>query len=140
MPGIIERQQRSNNMSRIRSKDTKPEMIVRKFLFSKGFRFRLHDSRLPGKPDVVLPKYKVAIQIQGCFWHAHSGCRLNRAPKSRPEYWGPKIAGNVKRDQISIAQLRALGWRVIEVWECSLSAANRDDTLISLCNELRGYC
>jgi len=138
MSNTTEQQRRSQNMSRIRSKDTKPEMIVRKFLFGQGFRFRLHDSRLPGKPDLVLPKYKAVIQIQGCFWHAHRGCKLNRPPKSRIEYWGPKIEGNVKRDRRNADLLLTLGWRVIEVWECSLSAANRAETLSSLCSSLRG--
>lgn len=107
-------------MSKIRSKNTLPEMIVRKYLHSKGFRYRLHDKKLPGKPDIVLPKYKTAIFIQGCFWHGHEGCKYHRIPKSNTEYWSGKICRNVSRDQLNQKALRESGWNVILVWECEL--------------------
>nr|WP_255570087.1 very short patch repair endonuclease [Cohnella sp. CFH 77786] len=118
-------------MSKIRSKNTVPEMIVRKYLHSKGFRYKLHGKKLPGKPDVVLPKYKTAIFIQGCFWHAHEGCKYYRTPKSNTEYWSQKICKNVSRDQRNQQELRDNGWSVIVVWECELK---RDAT--ARCEEL----
>ena len=112
--------QRSHIMAKIRKTDTKPELIVRQFLFKCGFRYRLHAKKLPENPDIVLSKYKTAIFVNGCFWHAHEGCKLNRMPKSRQEYWVPKINGNVKRDIVNHKQLDDLGWRVLVVWECEL--------------------
>lgn len=107
-------------MSKIRSKNTVPEMTVRKYLYSRGFRYRLHDKKLPGKPDVVLPKYKTAIFVQGCFWHAHEGCKYHRIPKSNTDYWLKKIGNNISRDQLNQQTLRNLGWKVVVVWECEL--------------------
>ncbi len=98
MTDVHDKATRSYNMSRVRGKDTKPEMLVRKFLFSKGFRYRLHDKKLPGKPDIVLPKYKTVIFINGCFWHGHEGCRYFVVPKTRTEWWMGKITGTQKRD------------------------------------------
>jgi DNA mismatch endonuclease (patch repair protein) len=116
-------------MSRIRSKDTKPEMIVRKFLFSKGFRYRLHDKNLPGRPDVVLPKYKTVIFIHGCFWHGHEGCRYFVVPKTRTEWWLNKINTNHSKDLAAEDKLRSLGWRIIIVWECELKPGCRETVL-----------
>ena len=107
-------------MSRIRGKDTKPELLVRKGLHARGFRFRLQDRNLPGRPDIVLTKYGVAIMVNGCFWHGHGGCRYAIKPKSNIEFWETKIARNKHRDEVTAAHLEALGWTVIVVWECEL--------------------
>ena len=112
--------QRSYNMSRIRGKNTKPEEIIRKYLFSMGFRYRKNDARLPGKPDIVLPKYKTVIFVNGCFWHGHEGCKHFRLPKSNVEFWKEKIERNIARDVRNETELKALGWRVIRVWECEI--------------------
>ena len=112
--------QRSYNMSRIRGKNTKPEILVRKSLHARGFRFRLHNKKLPGSPDMVLPKYGVAIMVNGCFWHGHKGCRYATKPKTNVEFWETKIARNRHRDEVTNAHLEALGWHVITVWECEL--------------------
>ena len=116
-------------MSRIRSTNSKPEDIVRKYLFSKGLRYRKNVKTLPGKPDVVLTKYKTVIFVNGCFWHGHQGCRYFVMPKSNTEYWNKKIAGNVERDRNVIVQLEELGWNVITVWECQLKKDKRENTL-----------
>ncbi|WP_345270558.1 very short patch repair endonuclease [Nibrella viscosa] len=129
-------EQRSYNMSRIRSKDTNPEIVVRKFLFSMGFRYRLHDSKLPGKPDIILPKYKTAIFVHGCFWHNHEGCKRANLPKSNLDYWIPKIERNKKRDVENQAKLAALGWHIIVIYECQLKAKVLSDTLNKVVNEL----
>jgi DNA mismatch endonuclease (patch repair protein) len=123
---------RSYNMSRVRSKNTKPELVVRKFLHGQGFRYRLHVSSLPGKPDMVLPKYKTVIFIHGCFWHGHKGCRYFVIPKTRTEWWLQKIKGNQKNDQLSTIQLQVLGWKVISVWECELKKGMKEETLHNL--------
>ena len=107
-------------MSSIRGKNTKPEILVRKGLHVRGFRFRLQDRRLPGRPDIVLPKYGVAILVNGCFWHGHKGCRYATMPKSNVEFGDAKIARNRHRDEVTTAHLEALGWTVITVWECEL--------------------
>ncbi len=112
--------QRRENMSRIRSKDTGPEKTVRRVLFRMGCRFRLNRKDLPGKPDIVMPKYRLAIFIQGCFWHQHPGCSRAVLPKSRQEYWHQKLARNVERDIANREELLKNGWRVLWVWECSL--------------------
>lgn len=116
-------------MSMIRSKDTKPEIIVRKYLFAKGFRYRLHDKRLPGKPDIVFPKYKTVIFVHGCFWHGHQGCKYFTIPKTRRQWWINKINRNKELDSINASTLKALGWRVIIVFECKLKPGRRDKTL-----------
>lgn len=123
------KQVRSYNMSQIRSTDSKPETMVRKYLFSKGLRYRKNVKDLPGKPDVVLPKYKTAVFINGCFWHGHNGCKYFVMPKSNTEYWSSKIAKNTKRDSGNYIKLRDMGWNVIVVWECELKKAYRDNTL-----------
>ena len=113
-------EKRSWNMSRIKGKDTKIEVEVRKYLFSKGYRFRKNDKRYPGKPDIVLPKYHVAIFVHGCFWHRHEGCKDATTPKTRTEFWLEKFDKNVKNDQIKQEKLRELGWKVIVIWECEI--------------------
>lgn len=111
---------RSYNMSRIRGKDTKPEIAVRKYLFSLGFRYRKNVKKMPGSPDIVLPKYKTCIFVNGCFWHKHDGCRYFVWPKSNIEFWHNKIEGNVKRDQNNYTLLEDEGWNVIVIWECEV--------------------
>lgn len=130
--------QRKYCMSRIRGKNTKPEILVRKGLHARGFRFRLHNKKLPGSPDIVLPKYSVAIMVNGCFWHGHKGCRFATRPKSNVEFWETKIARNKHRDEVTIAHLEALGWHVITVWECELRAGSQlEDRLDALAGEIR---
>jgi DNA mismatch endonuclease (patch repair protein) len=129
MADVHDPKTRSYNMSRIKGKDTRPEMIVRKFLFSKGFRYRLHDKKLPGKPDIVLPKYKTAIFINGCFWHGHEGCKYFVLPKTRAEWWLNKIIGNISNDNRNIDALKAEGWNVIIVWECELKQRKSEFSL-----------
>ena len=120
MTDKISRAERSRNMSRIKNKDTKPEMIVRKYLFAQGFRYRLHDKKLMGKPDLVLPKYRAVIFIHGCFWHRHKDCPLAYTPKSREEFWSKKFESNVKRDKLVMETLHHEGWRILTIWECAL--------------------
>ncbi len=130
-------EQRSYNMSQIRSRNTKPEELVRKYLFSQGFRYRKNDSRLPGKPDIVLPKYRTVIFVNGCFWHGHEGCRYFVWPKNNAEFWIDKITGNIQRDKRNHHLLAEQGWRVIEVWECELKKNTFQKTLVSLVNDIR---
>ena len=120
---------RSYNMSRIRSKNTKPEEIVRKHLFLQGFRYRKNDSRLPGKPDIVLPKYKTVIFVNGCFWHGHTGCRYFVWPKSNVDFWRSKIGGNIERDSTNYTRLTDMGWRILVIWECELKKSCINETL-----------
>ena len=120
---------RSYNMSRIRSKNTKPEEMVRKYLFSQGFRYRKNDIRLPGKPDIVLTKYKTVIFVNGCFWHKHEGCRYFVWPKTNEDFWRTKINANVFRDQENMKLLSELGWNVIVIWECELRKELFDSTM-----------
>lgn len=128
---------RSQVMSHIRGKNTKPEILVRKELHARGFRFRLHNKKLPGSPDVVLPKYGVAIMVNGCFWHGHKGCRYATKPKSNVEFWEAKIARNRHRDEVTEAHLHALGWHVITIWECELrGAASATSRLDALAEEI----
>lgn len=131
-------EQRSYNMSRIRSKNTKPEELVRKFLFSQGFRYRKNDARLLGKPDIVLPKYKTVIFVNGCFWHGHEGCRYFVWPKNNAEFWKEKITGNIQRDKHNHQLLANQGWRVIEIWECQLKRSVVDNTLQNLVLQIIG--
>jgi DNA mismatch endonuclease (patch repair protein) len=129
---------RSYNMSRIRGKDTKPEEIARKYLFAKGLRYRKNDKRLPGKPDIVLPKYKTVIFVHGCFWHSHKNCPDFVRPKSNQDYWLPKLERNRLRDSEHIVALESDGWYVIVVWECELKKAVRDENLRRLYKEITG--
>jgi len=119
-------------MSRIKGKDTKPEMLVRKFLFAQGFRYRLHVKTLPGKPDIVLPKYKTVIFIHGCFFHGHEGCRYFKVPATRTQWWLDKINGNRNRDIEAEKKLTELGWKVITVWECELKPTKGNKMLMLL--------
>ncbi|MGA3010218.1 MAG: DNA mismatch endonuclease Vsr [Terracidiphilus sp.] len=116
---------RSANMRAIRSKGTKPEMFVRRFVHGLGFRYRLHAPDLPGKPDLVFPKLRKVIFVHGCFWHMHKACREGRIPNSRREYWEPKLLGNVERGRKHLASLRKLGWKVLVVWECEIENSER---------------
>ena len=125
------------NMSHIRSKNTKPEEMVRKYLFAQGFRYRKNVKALPGCPDIVLPKYKTVIFVNGCFWHKHD-CPRFVWPASNEEYWRAKILGNVGRDKRNYISLGALGWHVIVVWECELKKAVIDERLKKLCREIGG--
>ena len=122
---------RSMNMSHIRSTNTRPEEIVRKYLFSKGLRYRKNVRSLPGKPDIVLKKYNTIIFVNGCFWHKHN-CGRFVMPSSNTEYWSKKINGNVERDKTNAEQLAELGWRIITVWECQLKKKNREEILSRL--------
>ncbi|KIO76148.1 endonuclease [Pedobacter lusitanus] len=137
MADVHSKEIRSHNMSKIKSKDTKPELLVRKFLFKNGFRYRLHLKVLPGKPDIVLPKYRTVIFINGCFWHGHEGCKYYVIPKTRTEWWSDKINSNVKKDIKSVLQLKELGWRVIIIWECELKRSKVEHLLNSLVTELK---
>lgn len=129
-------EQRSYNMSRIRSKNTKPEEIVRKYLFSQGFRYRKNDARLPGKPDIVLPKYKTVIFVNGCFWHAHESCKYFVWPKNNADFWKKKIEGNIQRDNCNYRLLAQQGWKIIVVWECELKKKVVEQTLVKLAEDI----
>ena len=120
MADRISEQRRSWNMSRIRGKDTAPELQLRSLLHRAGYRFRLHYPTLPGRPDIVLPKYQTAVFVHGCYWHRHPGCPLAATPKTRTRFWQAKFDDTVRRDQRKAAELTQLGWRVITVWECEL--------------------
>lgn len=125
-------EQRHRCMAAIRSKDTKPEILVRKYLFARGFRYRLNDPRLPGHPDLVLRKYRTVIFVNGCFWHGHEGCRFFRLPQTRTDYWRAKITRNKKRDAEEQRELALMGWHCVTVWECQLKPAVREQTLEGL--------
>lgn len=129
--------ERSENMSRIRSTNTKPEEIVRKYLFSHGFRYRKNDKRYPGKPDIALSKYRTIIFVNGCFWHMH-GCSRSRLPRSNQDYWKPKIERNIQRDADNKQKLELDGWKVIVVWECELKKRIAEERLSRLCEEING--
>ena len=124
-------------MSHIKSKNTKPEVLVRRFLFAHGFRFRLHRKDLPGKPDIVLPKFKTAIFVNGCFWHGHAGCKYASIPETNRDFWIAKISGNVERDIATFAKLESMGWKVIVIWQCQLKPKTRDLTLKNLIIDLQ---
>jgi DNA mismatch endonuclease (patch repair protein) len=136
MADVHDQKTRSFNMSRIKGKNTMPEMVVRRFLFANGFRYRLHDKRLPGKPDIVLPKYKTVIFINGCFWHGHEGCRYFVIPKTRTEFWLNKINTTRAGSLQNFATLESLGWKVIEIWECELKKEKTEGTLNNLISRL----
>ena len=138
MSDTLSQTQRSYNMSRIRGKNTKPEILVRKGLHARGFRFRLHNKKLPGSPDIILPKCGVAIMVNGCFWHGHKGCRYATKPKSNVEFWETKIARNRHRDEVTTAHLEALGWTVMTIWECELrNSSQLDERLNALAEDIR---
>lgn len=137
MADIKDKASRSRNMAAIRSKNTKPEEIVRKFLFSRGFRYRKNDNRLPGKPDIVLPKYKTVVFINGCFWHGHKGCKYYVIPKTNTEFWANKIQNNKSRDILIRSELEEQNWKVITVWECELKRNRGLERLERLCDEIK---
>ena len=132
MTDVHSKETRSYNMSRIKGKDTKPEVLVRKYLFSKGLRFRKNDKRYPGHPDIVLPKYKTIVFVHGCFWHFHENCRYAVMPSSNVDFWEKKLKGNLLRDERNKKALTEMGWNVIVVWECQLKKDKQDQTLENL--------
>ena len=132
-------EQRSRCMAAVKGKDTKPEMIVRKYLFSKGLRYRLHNQKFPGSPDIVLKKYKTVIFIDGCFWHGHDGCKYFKMPKSNEFFWEQKIRRNKARDIVNDYVLQTEGWRVIRIWECEIKkVVGREERLKSLYHQIFG--
>ena len=136
---IISEERRSWNMSRIKGKDTKPELVVRSILHKMGYRFRLHKKELPGKPDIVLPKYKAVIFVHGCFWHRHKGCKYAYNPKSRVSFWKNKFAETVKRDKQHLKQLKENGWEVFIVWECETKDMDKLKKIINkISQEING--
>ena len=136
MVDVHDKKTRSYNMSRIRGKDTKPEMLVRKFLHAQGFRYRLHDKKLPGKPDIVLSKYKTVIFIHGCFWHGHDNCKYFVTPKTRTDWWLGKIFTNRANDTRAVKALRKERWKIITFWECDLKPTKLKRSLSSLLRKL----
>ena len=139
MADVMTPEQRSRCMAAIKGKDTKPEMIVRKYLFSRGLRYRVNNHKLPGSPDIVLKKYKTVVFIDGCFWHGHEGCKYYRLPKTNVDFWRHKIAMNIARDYANGVDLRLAGWKVIRVWKCAIKTkAKREETLKSLYQEIVG--
>lgn len=137
MSDTMTAQQRHDCMSHIRAKNTRPEVAVRRYLHAEGFRFRIHVKKLPGCPDVVLAKYRTCIFVNGCFWHAHRGCRYATRPTSNAEFWQTKLRNNIRRDELTAQALEAMGWKVIAVWECELKKDRRDTTLPSLADHIR---
>lgn len=131
MTDVVDKETRSRMMSGIRARNTKPEILVRRLLHAGGVRFRLHVNKLPGKPDIVLPKYKAVVLVHGCFWHGHD-CRLFKWPATRPEFWRKKIEGNRANDENAVGALVDAGWRVAVVWECALRSARLDSDAIQL--------
>ena len=136
MADVHDKKTRSYNMSRIKAKDTKPELLVRKFLHANGFRYSLHNKKLSGKPDIVLTKYKTLIFVNGCFWHGHKNCKYFVVPKTRTKFWLNKIEANKANDEKAVKALRKDGWNVITVWECKLKPAKVERTLTYLINKL----
>ena len=136
MPDILTPQQRHSNMAAIHGKNTKPEVMVRKWLWSHGYRYRLNHPRLPGKPDIVLPKYKTVIFVNGCFWHMHEGCKYFVWPKSNAEFWRDKIQRNSIRDQENYRQLSEMGWKIIVIWGCQLKKDIRTKTLAEVADRI----
>lgn len=124
-------------MSMIKGKNTKPEIIVRKFLFSNGLRYRVNVKDLPGKPDIVLKKYNTIVLVNGCFWHGHEDCSIAHIPKSRVEWWQEKITKNKERDKLVYQQLKQLGWDLILIWECQLKKGKREETLLNLLCQIK---
>ena len=132
MADIHTSQQRHTNMAAIHGKDTKPEVVVRKWLWAHGYRYRLNHPRLPGKPDIVMRKYRTCIFVNGCFWHGHEGCKYYTVPKTNTEFWVNKVKRNKERDNKVQHQLASMGWHSITIWECELKAAKRESILESL--------
>lgn len=128
MTDIVDKHTRSRMMAGIGSKDTKPELVLRRALHARGFRFRLHVKHLPGRPDLVFPKHRAVVFVHGCFWHRHAGCRFATTPASRPEFWATKFRANSTRDNVICAKLLEIGWRVAIVWECALRRAEQAES------------
>lgn len=137
MADVHSPEQRSFNMSRIKAKDTKPELIVRKYLHARGYRYRLHVKDLPGKPDIVLPRFKTIINVHGCFWHGHTNCKYASIPQTRKEWWLNKINGNILNDEKVYKALKKEGWKIITVWQCELKPAKLEKTLSALVKKLK---
>jgi DNA mismatch endonuclease (patch repair protein) len=137
MTDIFNKDKRSEIMGLIKGKNTKPEIVVRKFLHSIGYRFRLFDKNLPCHPDIVLKKYKTVIFVNGCFWHGHQSCKYFKLPKSNIEFWKNKIEANRKRDQVCLEKIHSLGWDAITIWECELNKGKLEQTLSELDNALQ---
>lgn len=129
----ISRKQRSQNMAAVRGKNTLPELRVRRMLHSMGYRFRLHRKNLPGKPDIVLPKYRLCIFVNGCFWHQHPGCKRATIPETRKDFWEKKFCRNKKKDELSLIELGKLGWQVCTIWECEAKNPDILAKIISRC-------
>lgn len=138
MADVHSKETRSFNMSRIKGKNTGPEIMVRKFLFSKGFRFRIHDKKLPGKPDIVMSKYRTVIFVNGCFWHGHENCRYFILPKTNSDWWEEKIKRTISTDACTVEKLKKDGWNVITIWECDLKKENWEHTLSVLSDRIKG--
>lgn len=137
MADVHDKATRSYNMSQIKATNTKPELLVRKFLHANGFRYKLHDKKLPGKPDIVLPKYKTVIFIHGCFWHGHTNCKYFVVPKTRTEWWLNKINTNKANDAKAMKALKKEGWRVITVWECKLKQGKTSSILTLITTQIK---
>ncbi|WP_295142178.1 DNA mismatch endonuclease Vsr [uncultured Campylobacter sp.] len=137
MPDIFSKSKRSDIMSRISGKETKPEILVRKYLFAHGFRYRKNAKDLPGKPDIVLPKYKTVIFVNGCFWHGHHNCKKAALPVTNAEFWSKKISSNIIRDEKTYVELAGIGYKVLVVWQCELGIKEREKTLDELANKIR---
>lgn len=136
---IYDKKKRSWNMSRIKNKDTKPELQVRSWLHRHGFRFRLHVKSLPGTPDIVMPKYRTVIEVRGCYWHRHPGCKFAYTPKSNLDFWNAKFSENIKRDISTDENLKKLGWRVVVIWECEIKRLLSSDKLLHMLNKEEMY-
>ena len=130
MADVVDKQTRSRMMAGIGGKNTKPELVLRRALHARGFRYRLHVPQLPGRPDMVLPKYRAVIFVHGCFWHRHAGCRYTTTPATRSDFWQTKFSANVARDDVVRIKLRHAGWRVATVWECALKRPDRVDAVV----------
>ena len=137
MPDIFSKSKRSDIMSKISGKETKPEILVRKYLFSQGFRYRKNVKDLPGKPDIVLPKYKAVIFVNGCFWHGHENCKKSALPTTNIAFWKEKISSNIIRDKKTYAELSDMGYKVLVIWQCELNAKKREITLSELTREIK---
>ena len=136
MADVFSKEKRSEVMSKLRGRNTKPELLVRKFIFSQGFRFRLYPLNLPGKPDIVLPKFKTLIFVNGCFWHGHTNCKHYTIPTTRMDYWRDKIEKNKARDIKINTELKSLGWRLITIWTCEIRK-NNPNRLVELADDIR---
>jgi DNA mismatch endonuclease (patch repair protein) len=139
MSDVHSKKTRSYNMSKIRGKNTRPELIVRSYLHRNGLRFRIHDKNLPGKPDIILKKYRTVVFVNGCFWHSHEDCRYSVLPKTRTEWWGNKLGRTKERDRQAIEDLNEIGFKVITIWECMLKKDEKEETLENLVDEILNF-